>query len=95
MSHSRDRVRVFNAGTAQFHHATSGDGRSGILHTLLYPTRYPRMPLTVWFLHPWAKARVFTVDAEEAAPVGRIPAEPGVEFHLPPVPVYCALEVSS
>jgi hypothetical protein len=53
------------------------------------------MPLTVWFLHPWAKARVFTVDAEEAAPVGRIPAEPGVEFHLPPVPVYCALEVSS
>jgi len=95
MSHRRDRVRVFNAGTAQFHHATSGDGRSGILHTLLYPTRYPRMPLTVWFLHPWAKARVFMVDAEEAAPVGRIPAEPGVEFHLPPVPVYCALEVSA
>lgn len=95
MSHRRDRVRVFNAGTAQFHHATSGDGRSGVLHTLLYPTRYPRMPLTVWFLHPWAKARVFMVDTEEAAPVGRTPVEPGVEFHLPPVPVYCALEVSA
>jgi hypothetical protein len=95
MSHRRDRVRLFNAGTAQFHHATSGDGRSGVLHALLFPTPYPRMPMTAWFRHRWAQARVFMVDADEPAPAGRIQVETGVEFHLPPVPLYCALEVSA
>lgn len=93
MSHRNDRLRVFNAGTAQFHYATSGDGRSGVLHTLLFPTPYPRPPMTVWFRQPWAQARAWMVDAEEAATTGRTAVEPGVEFHLPPVPVYCALEV--
>lgn len=95
MSHRHDRVRVFNAGTAQFHHAVSRDGRSGVLHVLLFPTPYPTMPMTVWFRHPWATARVWRTDTEEASPAGRTPVEPGVEFHLPPVPVYCALEVSA
>jgi hypothetical protein len=95
MSHRHDRVRVFNAGTGLFHYATSGDGRAGVLHTFLFPTPYRRPPMTVWFRQPWAQARVWMVDSEEAAPVGRTAAEPGVEFHLPPVPVYCALEVSS
>jgi hypothetical protein len=35
------------------------------------------------------------VDTEEAQPTGRTGVEPGVEFHLPAVPVYCALEVSA
>jgi hypothetical protein len=95
MSHRLDRVRVWNAGTAQIHHATSGDGRSGVLHALLYPTPYPRSSMTVWFLHPWTCARVFTVDGEEPVLAGRTAVEPGVEFHLPPVPVYCAVEVSA
>jgi hypothetical protein len=95
VSHRRDRVRVFNASTALVHHATSADGRSGVLHALLFPSPYPVMPMTAWFRHRWAQARVFTVDAEEPAPAGRTEVEPGVEFHLPPVPVYCALEVSA
>jgi hypothetical protein len=95
MSHRRDRVRLFNAGTAQFHHATSGDGRSGVLHALVFPMVYPRSEMTAWFLRPWAHARVFMVETPEPAPAERSAVEPGVEFHLPPVPVYCALEVSA
>jgi hypothetical protein len=95
MSHRRDRVRLFNAGTAQFHHATSADGRSGVLHALVFPMPYPRSEMTAWFLHPWAKARVLMVETAEAAPAGRTEVEPGVEFHLPPVPIYCALEVTA
>jgi hypothetical protein len=95
MSHRTDRVRVFNAGTSLFHYATSGDGRSGVLHTFLFPTRYQRPPMTVWFRKPWAGARAWMVEKEEAAPAGTTAVEPGVEFHLPPVPVYCALEVSA
>jgi hypothetical protein len=95
MSHKHDRLRVFNVGAGLFHYATSGDGRSGVLHTLTFPTPYPRMAMTAWFRRPWGEARVWTVDAEDPAPVGRTPVDPGVEFHLPPVPVYSALEVSA
>jgi hypothetical protein len=95
MSHRNDQVRVFNAGTALFHHAVSADGRSGVLHALLFPTPEKRLPMTVWFRKPWASARAWRVDEEEAAPVGRTPVAPGVEFHLPPVTEYCALEVSA
>ena len=95
MSHRRDRVRLFNAGTAQFHHATSGDGRSGVLHALVYPMPYPRGEMTASFLNPWAHARVFMVETAAPALAGRTEVAPGVEFHLPPVPVYCALEVSA
>jgi hypothetical protein len=95
MSHRHDRLRVYNVGAGLFHYATSGDGRSGVLHTLTFPTPYPRMAMTAWFRHPWAAARVWTVDAAEPAPVERAPVEPGVEFHLPALPVYSALEVSA
>jgi hypothetical protein len=94
-SHRNDRVRVFNAGTALFHHAVSADGRSGVLHTFLFPTPNKRLPMTVWFRKPWASARTWRVDAMEAASAGRTAVEPGVEFHLPPVTEYCALEVSA
>ena len=95
MSHRRDRVRLFNAGTAQLHYATSGDGRSGVLHALVFPMPYPRSEMTAWFRNPWANGRVFMVETAEPAPAGRSEVEPGVEFHLPPVPIYCALEVSA
>jgi hypothetical protein len=53
------------------------------------------MPMTAWFRQPWAEARAWTVDAAEPAAVKRTPVELGVEFHLPPLPVYSALEVSA
>jgi hypothetical protein len=91
-SHRRDRVRVFNLGFGQFHHATSADGRAGVLHALAFPTPYPRGWLTAWFRQPWARGRVLSIDAEAAAK--RATIDGGVEFHLPPVPTYAALEVS-
>jgi hypothetical protein len=94
-SHRYDRVRVFNLGTGTFHFVTREDGRSGVLHAFDFPTSYRRGPLTVWFRHRWAAARVFTAGAPGPAPAERTPAQPGVEFHLPPVPVYSALEVSA
>jgi hypothetical protein len=95
MSHRHDRLRVYNVGAGLHHYATSLDGRSGVLHTLTFPTPYPRMPVTAWFRRPWASARSWTVDAAEPSPVERAPVETGVEFHLPAPPVYSALEVSS
>ena len=93
-SHRHDRVRVFNLGTGHFHCATREDGRAGVLHAFAFPTTYRRGAVTAWFRHPWAAARAFTVGAPEAA-AERTVVERGVEFHLPPVPVYSALEVSA
>jgi hypothetical protein len=93
-SHRHDRVRVFNLGNGQFHYATSGDGRTGVLHALAFPTPFRRTAMTVWFRRPWAGARVFTIDSENGSPAARAAVEGSVEFHLPPAPVYCALEMS-
>jgi hypothetical protein len=93
-SHRLDRVRVFNLGTGLFHYAARADGRQGVLHALAFPTPWPRGEMTAWFRRPWAAARVFTPDAEEATPAGRTPVGQGIEFHLPAPPVYCALEMS-
>jgi hypothetical protein len=92
-SHRNDRVRVFNLGVGHFHFATSANGRRGALHTLAFPTPYPRGPVAAWFRRPWTAGRVVTLDGE--APATRVEAPGGgVEFHLPPVATYAALEVS-
>ncbi len=93
MSHRHDRVRVFNPGTAQFHYAASEDGRSGILHVLRFDTPDARQPLTVWFERPWSQARIWTLEGREPAPLTRASAERGVEFTLPPLPSYSAIEL--
>jgi hypothetical protein len=95
MGHRNDRLRVFNPGTSQFHYATSADSRFGVLHALLFEPLDPRTPVTVWLRQPWARGSVLRVDSAEVVPAARTAVEPGVEFALPPVPVYCALEVSS
>ncbi len=95
MSHRLDRLRVYNVGAGLHHYATSGDGRSGVLHTLTFPTPYPKMPVTMWFRRPWTAARLWTADAAEPSPAERAPVEAGVEFRLPSLPVYSALELSA
>jgi hypothetical protein len=95
MSHRLDRLRVYNVGAGLHHYATSGAGRSGVLHTLAFPTAYPAMPVTMWFRQAWAAARCWTADSEEPARVERAPVEAGVEFHLASLPVYSALELSA
>jgi hypothetical protein len=95
IGHRNDRLRIFNPGTGQFHYATSGDSRSGVLHALLFEPVDARTPVTVWLRQPWARGSVLRVDSPEVAKAVRTAVEPGVEFTLPPVPVYCALEVSS
>jgi hypothetical protein len=95
MGHRLDRLRVYNVGAGLHHYATSRDGRSGVLHTLTFPTPYPPMPVTVWFRQAWTAARRWMPDAAEPAKAERAPVETGVEFHLASLPVYSALELSA
>jgi hypothetical protein len=95
MSHRHDFLRLFNVGAAQIHYCVSGDGQSGVLHLLGYPMRGYGGLVSVWFRRPWASARAWDVDSEEGRPAERKPVPPGAEFHLPPLGIYCALEVRS
>jgi hypothetical protein len=94
VSHRHDRVRVFNLGVGQYHHATSADGRAGVLHLVSYPSPYPAQPLAAWFRRAWGSGRVWRVDGGDATPAARVASGAGVEFHLPAMPAYCALEVA-
>ena len=94
-SHRHDPVRVFNSGTAVSHYATSGDGATGVLHLLRFGMPYEEMPVTAWFRRRWSSARAWRVDSTAAEPTPRAVVDSGVEFHLPPVPVYCGLEVAA
>lgn len=95
MSHRHDRLRVFNPGTTQLHYLASPGDRAGVLHAVRHDAPDPRAPTTVWFRQRWTRARAVGVGAARAVDVAPTPAEPGVELALPPLPVYCALEVSS
>jgi hypothetical protein len=94
LSHRHDPVRVFNLGTSRFHFATSDDGASGVLHLFRYARRPFEDQVSVWFDRPWGSAGTWLVGSDAAEPTGRTPKEPGVEFQLPRVGPYCAVEVS-
>jgi hypothetical protein len=96
MSHSRDRIRVFNPGVAVHHYSTSTDGRAAVMQMLRFTSRSAyEGRVTVWFRKPWESGRTWTVGTEGPKATDRTSATPGVEFHLPPVSVYCALDVST
>jgi hypothetical protein len=95
MSYRHEPVRVFNSGTGVLHYSTSEDGASGVLHLLRFATRYLAMPVTAWFQRPWSSGRTWRVEGEAGEPTARATVASGVEFHLPPVSVYSALEVSA
>jgi hypothetical protein len=94
MSHRNDRVRAFNPGTSLLHYAASADARRGVLHAIRFDTPDPRAPLTAWFKDGWVRARASAADGTPGVAVAPLSAERGVEFALPPVPTYCALELS-
>jgi len=94
MRHARDRLRVFNPGVSQFHYAMREDRGSALLQVVRHSRRNFETHTSVWFRRPWAAARRWELALEAPTPAEREPKPPGVEFHLPAVSVYCALEVS-
>ena len=94
MRHARDRLRVFNPGVSQFHYAMREDEGKAVLQVVRHSRRDFETHTSVWFRRPWAAARRWGLVRETPTPAEREPKPPGVEFHLPAVSVYCALEVS-
>lgn len=93
--HAHDWLRVFNPGVSQFHYLAREDGRAAVVHVLRHSRRAFETQTSVWFRRPWASARQWSLAPGAPEPAEREPRGDGVEFHLPPVPAYCAVEVSA
>jgi hypothetical protein len=92
--HAHDWLRVFNPGVSQFHYVAPEDGRSAVLHVVRHSRRAFETRTSLWFRRPWTTARRWDLSTGEPAAAEREPRGGGVEFHLPPVSAYCAVEVS-
>jgi hypothetical protein len=93
MSHRLDRIRVFNPGTAQFHYATSPDGKAGIVHALRFDEPDRRQPLTLWFDGRGRRRGPGRRTAPSPSRSSDRQPTRGVEFTMTPLPAYSALEL--
>jgi hypothetical protein len=93
--HAHDPLRVYNPGVCQVHYLESDDGRSAVLHMLRYSRRAFETETSIWFRRPWASARMWELAPGPVEQAERQAKDRGVEFHVPAVPVYCALAVSA
>jgi hypothetical protein len=95
MSHRHDPVRLWNAGSLGSHYTVSADGRQAVLHLINFSARRRDEPVSVWLARPYRTARWWRIDSSQPATLKLAPQQGGVEIHLPPVPVYAAIELTA
>jgi hypothetical protein len=93
MSHRHDPVRFWNSGSLGSYYAVSADGRKGVLHLVNFAHFRKEDPSSVWFARPFKTARWWRLDGTEPQALKPLPQNGGVELHLPPAPVYAAIEL--
>jgi hypothetical protein len=96
VSRSNDLVRLFNGSASGCYNFTgSADGKRALLQIVNYATggRGGSGEVTVWTRQRYRNARLWSVDAAQPATLAPVAAEQsGTEYHMPPMPVYGALE---
>jgi hypothetical protein len=89
----QDLIRIWNPGASSSYYASPAAGRGNALLQLLSYTRRPVSDMSVQLAHPWRSARFWTLGAQQAQAVDLIKKPAGVEVHIPPFAVFCALEL--
>ena len=95
MSHRHDPLRFWNAGSLGSYYAASEDGRRAVLHLFNFSMRPRQDEVSVWFARPYRSARWLRLDAQESQALKLFTQGGGVELHLPPAPVYAAVELEA
>ncbi|MGH9721177.1 MAG: hypothetical protein ACRD8O_13260, partial [Bryobacteraceae bacterium] len=91
VSHRADLVRFWNAAAMGSFYTR---GKAGaMVHLVNYATEPGRFPISVWVAGAFRSARLWTIDDKLPKPLEVTPARGGVELHLPPVPLYAAIEL--
>lgn len=92
LSRRRDLVRLWNPGATNAHYTVSPDNKHGLVQILNYAHR-PTDSLSLRVMRPYQRASLWTLESAKAQPVKMIADSESVEFHLPPVSVYAAIEL--
>lgn len=93
LSRRWDPVRLFNAGSVQFHTATAPDLRRTVVHLVNYSMRPAAHPVSLMVTAPLRTARTFAPGAGAPQPA-RVHREPGrQEIHVPRFAYYLAVEL--
>jgi hypothetical protein len=92
LSRRHDPVRVWNGGSTNSYYTVSPDGRNAVLQVVNYSARVQGHPISVGFPERYRSAR-FLSPGEDAVPLDLHPSGGGIEIHLPPFPVYAAVEL--
>jgi len=95
LSHSNDVAKLFNgSASGGFHYTGSPDGKRALLQLLTYATSGRAANLaTAWTRRKYRSARFWAIDAGGPVAVEQTECEDGgVEYHLPPMPAYAALD---
>ena len=90
MSRRYDPVRIFNAGSVFVNCAERGP--DAVIQLVNFARRESANQISVAVSKSYAQARFHTL-AGDPAPLKPVPAQRGVEFHLPPFALYAALEL--
>jgi len=93
VSHRYDVVRLFGADAAILYYTATADARRGVVQVVSY-SFFPRngAELAVRVAAPYREARMCSFDDPEPKKIEMLVDRNASEAHLPPVPVYAAVE---
>jgi hypothetical protein len=91
LSRRNDIVRLYNRSTVNCHSSIDAAHKRRLVQVLNYSVK-PADSVTLWVNDEVKSARLWQPGTNEAVTVQGVAASPGMEFRLPPLSLYCALE---
>ncbi|HZO99325.1 MAG TPA: hypothetical protein VFD30_03430 [Terriglobia bacterium] len=91
LSRRNDLVRVFNTGMTNCYCSSDPKRGTGLVQVLNYSSN-PAEFVSVWVRTHCASARLWTLETKTPAVAKGTPAAGGMEFHLPRLSTYAAIE---
>ncbi len=92
VSRRNDLVRLYNPAETNCHSSIAPDGSKRLVQVLNYSAQ-PADYVTLWTNGQYSSAQLFMPEAPDPVALQGVAANPGTEFHLPTMSVYCALEL--
>lgn len=93
LSHRQDLLHFFNAGTTNSYYTASPDGRQALVQIVNYAMRAAGHPISFSTQERYRAARMWTLESATPVTLEVQPAGRGSDVHLPPLPVYAAIEL--
>jgi hypothetical protein len=93
LSHRHDLVRFWNGASLGSYLTAAPDGKAALLQVINYSGRPGMDPVTARVAGNYREARIHSLDGAAPKPLQSVQQKEGIEVHLPPIPVYAAIEL--